>query len=170
MKDWVDLVSLVIYWGGIATRRWSPISLLTGLNVCDEWCFCSSATPGHQYVKWKVQSCWFVDKIWWIMVNIMHADGSGFVMAACTPMSCQFWLSSHLCRLLRVGSRTLHQNLCQLNHHHCKLHNSYSSLMRLLCCHLSVSLNNDYVDNLDSTVVFHVITIFCVDFLGFMLI
>ena len=41
MRDWVDLVGLVTYQGGITAQRRSPIPVLTGLNAeqfrsCDE--------------------------------------------------------------------------------------------------------------------------------------
>jgi len=45
MQGWVYLVNLVTYWGGILIQRWSPIALLTGLNVeqlrsCHAWHYC----------------------------------------------------------------------------------------------------------------------------------
>jgi len=50
MRGWVDLVGLVTYQGVIPTRRWSPIPVLTGLNVeqlcsCDERRYYSAKPP-----------------------------------------------------------------------------------------------------------------------------
>jgi len=50
MQGWVDLVGLVIYWGGIPAQRRSPIPALTGLNVeqlrsCDERRYRSAKPP-----------------------------------------------------------------------------------------------------------------------------
>jgi len=50
MQDWVDLVGLVTYQDGILARRWSPIPVLTGLNVeqlslYDEWRYHSAKPP-----------------------------------------------------------------------------------------------------------------------------
>jgi len=44
MQSWVDLVGLVTHQDGIPAKRWSPIPVLTGLNVkqlssCDERCY-----------------------------------------------------------------------------------------------------------------------------------
>ena len=33
MQMWVDFFGLVTYWGSISAQRWSPIPVLTGLNV-----------------------------------------------------------------------------------------------------------------------------------------
>ena len=47
MQGWVDLVGLVTYQGGIPARTWSPIPVLTGLNIeqlrsCNERCYHSA--------------------------------------------------------------------------------------------------------------------------------
>jgi len=51
MQDRVDLVGLVTYRGGILARRWSPIPVLTGLNVEQLRSFDNdaTATPNRQH-------------------------------------------------------------------------------------------------------------------------
>ena len=64
IQGWVDLVGLVTYQGGIPARKWSPIPVLTGLNVdqlrsCDERRYRSAKPPTRERSLLSVIALWY---------------------------------------------------------------------------------------------------------------